>query len=289
MFKKSPMIAAYIDLTKPRILTLVLVTTTLGFFLGGRGIHSFIELFFLLLGVALVCAGSAVLNHYLERDIDAKMLRTRNRPLPMGVIQPADALIFGIVLILAGVFTLWWKTNLLTAFLSLLSAFLYVLVYTPMKRISWLNTSIGAIPGALPPLGGWAAATGDLSLGGWVLFAILFLWQHPHFYAIAWMFKEDYQRGGFKMLPVVQPDGRGTFLQIIVFSVFLIPVSVMPTLLGMSGKLYFSGALLMGIFMLALGGILALTKSHGDARKLLKATVLYLPALLFLIILDVKF
>src|SRR3990167_1983382 len=232
MFKKSPMIAAYIDLTKPRILTLVLVTTTLGFFLGGRGIHSFIELFFLLLGVALVCAGSAVLNHYLERDIDAKMLRTRNRPLPMGVIQPADALIFGIVLILAGVFTLWWKTNLLTAFLSLLSAFLYVLVYTPMKRISWLNTTIGAIPGALPPVGGWAAASGNLESGAWALFLIMFIWQHPHFYAIAWMFRDDYRRGGFKMLPVVDPSGQKTFLQIILFALILIPVSGLPSVIG---------------------------------------------------------
>ncbi len=289
MLKGSSCLSAYLELTKPRILVLVLVTTTLGFFLGGRGISSLNALFFLLLGVALVCGGAATLNHYLERDADSKMTRTRNRPLPTGRIQPADALVFGIILILCGVFILWWKANLLTAFLSLLSAFLYVLVYTPMKRISWLNTSIGAIPGALPPMGGWAAATGDLSIGAWVLFAILFLWQHPHFYAIAWMFKEDYKRGGFKMLPVVEPSGRGTFLQIILFSLLLIPISVMPTLLGMSGKFYFYGALVLGISMLILGGILAFSKSTADARKLLKGSVIYLPILLILIILDVKF
>lgn len=282
-------LSAYLELTKPRILTMVLVTTTLGFFLGGRGIHSTPALLFLLLGVALVCAGSAALNHYLERDVDSKMARTRHRPLPTGIIQPADALGFGIILILGGVFILWCKVNLLTAFLSLLSAFLYVLVYTPMKRISWLNTSIGAIPGALPPMGGWAAATGEVSLGAWVLFAILFAWQHPHFYAIAWMFKEDYQRGGLKMLPVVQPSGQATFLQIIVFSLLLIPISLLPAILGISGNFYFWGALVLGILMLGFGGILALSKSVADARKLLKASVVYLPLLLLLIILDVKF
>ena len=283
------LLESYFELTKPRILLLVLITTTLGFFLGGKGTIDLLLLFKLLLGVALVCGGSATLNHYLERDADSRMVRTQNRPIPKGVISPANALLFGICLILSGVFLLWWEVNLLTSFLSLLAAFLYVLVYTPMKKISWLNTTIGAIPGALPPMGGWAAATGDVSTGAWVLFFILFTWQHPHFYSIAWMFKDDYKRGGFKMLPVVYPDGRLMFTQIKLFALFLIPISLLPTLLGMSGRLYFCGALLAGILFLIQGVILATTHSMEDAKKLLKASVIYLPVILFLIVIDASF
>ena len=155
--------------------------------------------------------------------------------------------------------------------------------------MSWLNTSIGAIPGAIPPLGGWAAATGGLDWGGWILFMILFLWQHPHFYAIAWMCKEDYKRAGFKMLPVIEPDGRRTFSQIKLFSFLLIPVSLLPTVIGLSGALYFGGALIMGLSLLGVGWLFTFSKSMGDARKLLKASVIYLPALLFLIIVDASF
>ena len=280
------LLAAYLELTKPRILTLVLITTTLGFFLGGNGIHSVLRLFTLLLGVAFVCAGASTLNHYLERDADSKMIRTRHRPIPAGVISPSNALIYGIILVLSGVLILCWRINLLTAFLSLLSAFLYVLVYTPLKKVSWLNTSIGAIPGALPPMGGWAAATGDLTLGAWVLFLILFLWQHPHFYAIAWMFKDDYKRGGFKMLPVIHPDGRSTFQQINIFSLFLIPISLLPTYLGMSGWIYFYGSLLSGIGLFVIGQKLSFSKSMGDAQRLLRASIIYLPVLLLLILVD---
>ena len=287
--KVSRKISAYIELTKPRILTLVLVTTSLGFYLGGGGISSYAVLAYLLLGAGLVCGGSGALNHFVERDADSQMARTKNRPIPKGIISPADALSYGIVLILSGVLILWWKVNLLTAFLSLLTAFLYVLVYTPMKKITWLNTSIGAIPGAIPPLGGWAAATGQLPMEAWALFLILFLWQHPHFYAIAWLCREDYKRGGFKMLPVVYPDGKSTFWQIKIFSLFLIPISLLPTLLGLSGKIYFYGALLSGLVLLYIARSLASSKSTNDARKLLRASVLYLPALLFLIVFDVTF
>ena len=281
--------AAYLELVKPRILSMVLITTTLGFFLGGKGTIDIFLLFKLLMGVALVCGGSATLNHYLERDADSRMERTRNRPIPQGIISPANALIFGILLVLTGVFMLWWEVNLLTAFLSLLTAFLYILVYTPMKKISWINTTIGAIPGALPPMGGWAAATGDLSAGAWVLFFILFTWQHPHFYSIAWMYKEDYQRGGFKMLPVVYPDGYLMFTQIKLFAFLLIPISLLPTLFGMSGPLYFWGALTAGVFFLVQGMILATTHTVSDAAKLLRASVIYLPVILFLIVIDASF
>jgi len=281
--------AAYIELTKPRISTLVLVTTALGFFLGGKGIASWPLFFTTLFGAGLTCAGASALNHYLERDADSKMKRTQNRPLPRGIISPSNALSFGIILTLAGVILLSVRVNLLTAYLSLLTAFLYVLVYTPMKRISWLNTTIGAIPGAIPPMGGWAAAAGQLDAGAWALFLILFLWQHPHFYAIAWMFKEDYRRAGFKMLPVIEKDGRRTFFQILLFAALLIPASTLPTILGISGRAYLYGALLSGIWLFVLGVMLSISKSFRSAQKLLRATVIYLPLLLFLIVLDLGF
>jgi len=289
MSKKISLLNAYLELTKPRILTLVLVTTFIGFFLGGQGIHSWSLLITTILGAALVCAGASALNHYLERDVDCLMLRTQNRPIPLGIISPVNALNFGIILILFGISILWSQVNLLTAFLSLLTAFMYVVIYTPLKRISWLNTIIGAIPGAIPPMGGWTAATNQLDFGAWVLFAILFVWQHPHFFAIAWMCKDDYKRGGFKMLPVVEPDGAKTFLLIKLFSIILIPVSLMPFFIGMAGKIYLYGALLAGIFLLAVGMSLAISKSSQDAHRMLKATVYYLPVLLFLIVLDVSF
>ncbi len=277
---------AYIELTKPRILSLILVTTALGFFLGGHGIHSYSKLMITLLGAGLVCAGASSLNQYLERDSDGKMDRTKKRPIPQGLVSANNAMLFGICLILIGIFILATEINVLTAFLSLLTAFLYVLVYTPLKKISWLNTSIGAIPGAIPPMGGWAAATGQLDLGAWILFLLLFAWQHPHFYAIAWLLKNDYRKAGFKMLPVVQPDGQSTFAQIKFFSILLIPISLLPSLIGMSGRFYFYGALILGLTLFVLGRRLTLSHSMQDARALLKATVIYLPLILFLIMLD---
>lgn len=282
-------LAAYRELTKPGILLMVLVTTAIGFFFSAHGISPigvFIETLF---GTALCCGGAAVLNNYLERDIDARMKRTKARPLPAGIVSPQEALSLGILLVLGGTSLLVWRVNLLTGFLALLTSFLYVLVYTPLKRVTWLNTIIGAIPGAIPPMGGWAAASGDLGLGAWVLFLILFLWQHPHFYAIAWMYKEDYARGGFKMLPVVEPDGKSTFRQILVTSALLIPVSLVPSFIGMSGAVYFVGALLLGIAMLIYGIGLYASKSVADAKKLLRASIVYLPLLLVLIVADVSF
>ena len=277
---------ALVELMKPRIVTLVLVTAALGYYLGAKGNADLALLSWFLIGTALTCGGSGVLNHYLERDIDLKMHRTRTRPLPRGIIDPSDALAFGICLVLVGTALLVWKVNLLSGFLALLTAFLYVLVYTPLKRITWLNTFIGAIPGALPPLGGWVAATNTLSFEGWVLFAILFLWQHPHFYAIAWMYREDYARGGLKMLPVVEPDGQSTFRQIITYSYLLIPISLIPAAIGLSGKLYLVGAFLLGIYMLIGGLKFARSRTDIDARMLLRRSVIYLPLLLLLIVID---
>jgi len=280
---------SYVELAKPRILSMVLVTTTIGFFLGARGIHPLSTLLVTLFGVGCATGGSAALNNYLEREVDGKMERTRHRALPAGTIQPSNALAFGISLVLIGLVALIWVVNLLTAFLVLLASFLYVLVYTPMKRLTWLNTTFGAIPGAIPPMCGWAAATGRLDPGAWVLFLILFAWQHPHFYAIAWMFRDDYRNAGFKMLPVVDPSGVSTFRQTILFAVLLIGVSVLPTIIGMTGRVYCIGALVMGVALLLVGALFTRSKSFLDARRLLKASVVYLPLLLLLIIVDAGF
>ena len=276
------------ELSKPSILFLVTLTSAVGYYLGAKGIEkSDLGIFlFTIFGTGLSCAGAGALNNYIERDVDTYMKRTFRRPIPLGLVSPAEALGYGVFCVLAGVCILAVKVNLLTGFLALMTAFLYVLVYTPLKKITWLNTFIGAIPGALPPLGGWAAATNEISLGGVILFLILFCWQHPHFYAIAWMYKEDYQRGGFKMLPVIEPDGLSTFRQILIYSVLLLLVSIVPAFIGMSGKIYFIGAAVLGLFMLGAGCILYETKSVQSARKLLQASVIYLPILIILIISD---
>ena len=280
------LLQACFELTKPRIVAMVLVAAALGFHLGGQGGADLALLGLTLLGTALTASGSGVLNHYLERDVDALMRRTRSRPLPAGEVPPSAALSLGFLLILGGQVVLVLGVNLLTAWLALLTAFLYVVVYTPLKRLTWLNTSLGSIPGALPPVGGWAAATGGLDAGAWVLFAILFAWQHPHFYAIAWIFREDYRRGGFHMLPVLEEDGRRTCRHILAFSLMLLAFSVLPATLGMSGMLYGAGALVLGLLMLAPGVTLARSRSIGDARRLLRASVLYLPLLFLLSIVD---
>jgi len=279
----------YFELTKPRILCMVLVTTALGF-LVGSGNHCSVKLLLLtLLGVGGATGGAAVLNNYLDREVDAKMARTRRRPLPAGLIEPQRALTFGVGLVLSGVFLLAVSVNLLAGFLVLLAAFLYVLVYTPLKRITWWNTTFGAIPGAIPPIAGWAAATGHVGPGAWALFAILFAWQHPHFFAIAWIFRDDYRSAGFKMLPVIEPSGLQTVRLTLGFSVVLIGVSLIPTLIGMAGWLYFSGTLLIGLLMLIVALSFARDRSVANARRLLKSSVLYLPLLLLFVIVDAGF
>ncbi len=279
-------ISIYFELAKVRILSMVLVTTVFGFFLGGHSVHPVLRLVLTLIGVGCATGGAAMLNNCLERDSDSKMKRTRGRALPAGLIEPARVLAVGVSLVLFGVLLLVRTANLLTGFLVLLAAFLYVIVYTPLKRVTWLNTSLGAIPGAIPPIAGWAAATGRIDPGAWVLFAILFAWQHPHFFAIAWMFRDDYRAGGFKMLPVVEPNGERTFRQTIAFSVLLIAVSVLPTVLGMTGRFYLWGALLAGLGVLWIALDFADSQGTADARRLLKASILYLPTLFLLIVVD---
>ena len=278
--------SAYVELAKPGIIKMVLVTTALGFFLAKKDFSQIGTLIITLIGTALSCGGSGALNHYLERDIDCKMKRTANRPIPSGTIAAADALSYGITLVLLGTTILVAYVNVLTGFLALLTAFLYIFVYTPLKRITWWNTFIGAIPGAIPPLGGWAAACGHLDLGAWVLFAILFVWQHPHFYAIAWMYKDDYKQAGFKMLPVVDPSGVSTFRQIILYSIILIPISLLPSFINMSSWLYFSGALVLGIFMLLSGLKMTRIQTTQAARGLLRCSIVYLPMLFVFIVMD---
>jgi len=279
-------VALYLELAKSRILSMVLVTTTLGFFLGGNGVHPLPRFLLALLGVGCATGGASILNNYLERNFDAKMKRTCNRALPAGLIEPAKALIVGVSLVLFGVFLLVWAANLLTAFLVLLAAFLYVLVYTPLKRVTWLSTTLGAIPGAIPPMAGWAAAAGRLDAGAWALFAILFAWQHPHFFAIAWMFRDDYASAGFKMLPVIEPTGLRTVRLTLGFSLLLLVVSLIPTLMGMTGWFYFAGALFIGLLILSVALSFARDRSVGNARRLLRSSILYLPLLLLFIIAD---
>ncbi|MBI1318863.1 MAG: protoheme IX farnesyltransferase [Candidatus Hydrogenedens sp.] len=279
-------LSAYVDLTKPRILTMVLVTGALGYCLPAHGVFPIDRFLFMLLGTGLSSAGAGAFNHFLEREIDKGMDRTKNRPLPSGTLLPWQALMVGIACSLAGVGILWYFVNGLSALLAASTIVLYAIIYTPMKRVSWLNTPIGAIPGAIPPMIGWAAATGSLEFGAWVLFAILFLWQHPHFYAIAWMFKDDYARAGFKMLPVVAPDGKATFRQSWAAALVLIPVSLWPTFVQMTGWLYFLGAFIIGIWFLSACVRWRISGSVLDARRVLRVSVIYLPVLLLLILVD---
>jgi protoheme IX farnesyltransferase len=279
-------LGVYTELAKPRIVYMVLVTTTLGYALGRGGLLPLAPLLHAILGTALSAAGASALNQVIERDRDALMHRTRNRPLPLGQISPVAAAAFGLGCVLAGYAYLLLFVNITAALCAFVSAALYVGVYTPLKQFSWLNTSVGAVPGAMPPLIGWAAATGQLNLGAWVLFAILFLWQHPHFFSIAWMYREDYERGGLKMLPVVKPDGVSTFRQSLTFAVLLVPVSLLPTFVRLVSWHYFFGALLCGIWFLLVCVRWRMSRSNQDARKVLRASIIYLPLLLLLIFVD---
>jgi protoheme IX farnesyltransferase len=265
---------------------MVLVTAAWGYFLAAYGSFDWSVFLFMMMGVGLSAAGGAVLNNYLERDLDRLMKRTCRRALPMGEIKPLQALLFGLYLIMIGEAFLLWKVNLLTAFLVLFSNFLYVLVYTPMKRLSSLNTTVGAIPGAIPPLAGWTAATGQADIGGLVLFALLFVWQHPHFYAIAWMYREDYERAGFKMLTQGDESGLRTALFTVFGTMVLINVSVLPVVFGLSSMVYLVAALTLGVGFLAVSWLMARSRSYQDARRVLKASVIYLPLLLVVTIID---
>lgn len=276
----------YFELTKPRIIFLVWVTTAMGFVLAKGGDQTFLNLFYCLLGTSIASAGAAALNHCIERDSDRLMQRTQNRPVASGRIPHLHGMAFGIVLVLIGVFFLKEKVNLLSAFLVLLTAFLYVLVYTPLKKLTWWNTFFGSIPGAMPPLVGWAATRGELDPGAYILFLILFAWQHPHFYSLAWIFKDDYARGGYKMLPVIDESGRRTVTQSLFYSLVLLVVSVLPVFFDMAGELYLTGAVIIGSYLLVTCLDFLSQKSLLSAKRLFRASLVYFPVLLLLILVD---
>lgn len=296
-------IRAFLSVSKPGIGAMVAVTAMMGYILGLKSVHIdhshnpllchpvfVLQLAVTLVGIFLSGAGASALNSYLEREYDVHMQRTSDRASVVGLLSPNTILLYGIVATLSGVTLLAVLVNLLTGFLALLTAFLYVLVYTPLKRVSWLNTCVGAIPGALPPVGGVTAATGEMSATAWILFAILFLWQHPHFFAIAWIYKDDYRRAGFKMLPVVDsPDGSRTVFYTILFSILMIPVSTLPYFFGSAGLLYCLGVICAGLGMLFMGIKFSQVRSIGNARKLLYASLIYLPIVFVLVITDISF
>ena len=279
-------LAAYVELTKPRITFLIVLTSAAGFALGSPGHLDYAALGRAMLGIALLSSGIATLNQYMERDLDALMRRTANRPLPSGKLVPWEALVFGAGLTVLAEVYLAVLVNPLSALLGLTVISGYLFGYTPLKTKTSLSTLVGAFPGAVPPLIGWAAARGEIGIEAWVLFAILFLWQFPHFLAIAWMYREDYTRAGILMLPVVEPDGRVTAQQIVVYTVLLLPVSLLPTALGISGKVYLYGAIVLGLAFLYSSLRAAFSKSRQEARRLLLASVIYLPLLFILMVLD---
>ena len=274
------------ELVKARLTTLVLTTTLAGFYLGWTGPMNFLRLFNTLFGTALVAGGAAALNELIERDADALMHRTQDRPLPSGRLQPDTALLIGAGLSVTGLLYLLYLVNPLTSLLAALTFASYVFVYTPLKRRTSLNTLVGAIPGALPPMIGWAAARGTIGSEAWALFAILFCWQMPHFLAIAWMYREDYARGGFIMLTHLDESGHATGRQAVNYAFALLLVSLLPSLLGISGIAYFFGAFLLGGGMVAYAVRMALVPGRTRARQLFFASILYLPLLLGLMALD---
>jgi protoheme IX farnesyltransferase len=285
----------YIELTKPRITWLILMSTGIGYFYGLKSAPTWLEflrqvdfwsLLHTIVGTALIASGTAALNQWYEREADCKMRRTSQRPLPAGRISAHGALAFGVALSVAGFLELWLGVNLLSGLVGAFTLASYLFIYTPLKQRTWWSTTIGAFPGAMPPVIGFAAAAGTLTRESWVLFAILFLWQFPHFYSIAWMYRDDYARAGIRMLPVVEPDGRSTARQIVLYGVALIPVSLVPAMLGMSGRIYLAGALLLGLAFLYSGIQVALDRNIRRAREVLLASVFYLPLIYGLMLID---
>jgi protoheme IX farnesyltransferase len=285
MAEKSQ-VAVYADLIKARLTLLVLLTTLVGFYLGCRGPVNYLLMLNTILGTALVAGGASALNQLLERDYDAKMRRTRNRPLPSGRMQPVTVMVFGGVCACAGLIHLALAVNLTTSVIASVSLLSYLFIYTPLKRVTWLNTAIGAVPGALPPLMGWTAARGELSSEGWALFAILAFWQLPHFLAIAWIYRDEYANAGFKMLPVIDPQGHRTGRQAVSHTLGLLPISLCPFLFRMTGAVYLIGALALGLAFLWFAVQFARHLTVARARQLFFVSILYLPLLLTVMVLD---
>jgi protoheme IX farnesyltransferase len=277
--------ADLLELTKPRITSLVLVTAAVGYAVGTLGAFDAPRFLLFLFGTALLCGGASALNQYAEREADGRMERTCRRPIPAGRLRPEEALRFGLALCVTGLAALA-GVNLATVLLGAASVLSYVLAYTPLKRVTSLCTVVGAVPGALPPLMGWAAARGSLAPAGWALFAILFLWQLPHFLAIGWLYREDYARGGFPMLGVTDPEGGATGRQMILYAAALLPVTLAAGILASAGIVYLSGALLLGLGFLGFALLFAVRPRPDAARRVFLMSVLYLPVLLGLMVFD---
>jgi protoheme IX farnesyltransferase len=284
--ERSRVAADLVSLTKPRVVVMVLVTTVVGYYVALSGAPDYGRLIALVIGTLLAAGGTLALNQYWERDVDALMERTRTRPLPEGRLAPLEALLFGAGLTAAGLVVLALGVGWLATLVTAATFVLYIFAYTPLKLRTALCTIVGAIPGALPPVTGWAAARDDLALGAWVLFGILFLWQLPHTLAIGRLYQADYARAGVRLLPVIDAEGRATERQILSGCVALLAVSLLPTLIGLAGGVYFAGALLLGGSFVAFGAQQALTPSPLRARRVLLASLLYLPALLALLAFD---
>jgi protoheme IX farnesyltransferase len=278
--------SAYVTLTKPDVSFLVLMTTAAGYYMGARAPVNWLHMLHTVFGTMLIAAGTAALNHYIERDSDRYMRRTASRPLPSGLMQPREAFLFGWALCVAGAVDLYFSAGLLASGLGVATSLSYLLAYTPLKRKTVWATFVGAFPGAIPPMIGWVAATGSLDRGAWLLFAILFLWQFPHFHAIAWMYREDYARAGILMLPVVDPQGTRTFRQIILYAVALVGVSLLPAMMGLAGILYFFGALVTSTALVQVCLWAASSRTNSRAKWLMHATVLHIPVLLGLMVFD---
>jgi protoheme IX farnesyltransferase len=278
--------ADLVALTKPRVVVMVLVTTVVGYYVALSGAPDYGRLVALVIGTVLAAGGTLALNQYWERDVDARMERTRGRPLPEGRLAPLEALLFGGAVTAVGLAVLAAGVGWLATLVTAATFVLYVFAYTPLKLRTSLCTIVGAVPGALPPVTGWAAAREDLSVGAWVLFGILFLWQLPHTLAIGRLYQADYARAGVQLLPVIDGEGRATERQIVSGCVALLAVSLLPTLIGLAGGLYFGGALMLGAAFVALGAQQALAPSTLRARRVLLASLLYLPALLALLAFD---
>jgi protoheme IX farnesyltransferase len=278
--------ADFVALAKPRLNFLVVVSALAGYVMAGGDTLDVLRVLFTVVGTALVASGASAFNQIIERDADRLMNRTRLRPLPDGRLQSREALVFAAVLSTAGLLVLAAAVNLLSAFVAFTTLVTYAVIYTPMKRRTSFSTVVGAIPGALPPVIGWAAAGNAITQGAWVLFGIVFLWQLPHFLAIAWIYREDYARAGFPMLPVIEPDGRSTARQAVVYAAAVLPLSLAPTLIGMTGTAYFAGALGLGIIFVWLALRFARSRSIPDARRLFFGSIIYLPLLWILMIAD---
>jgi heme o synthase len=278
--------ADFCELAKPRVVLMVLITAFVGFYVGSAELPNYARLIKTLLGTALAAGGTLALNQFLERQSDALMTRTRHRPIPDGRVQPGEALWFGLAVTIAGLTYLALAVNAISAWITALITVSYLLLYTPMKRKSPLCLMVGAVPGALPPVIGWVAARGTLDVDAWVLFAILFLWQVPHTLAIAWLYREDYAKAGIQFLPVIEPEGSSANRQIISHCAALLAVSLLPTLLGLAGAVYFMVAFVLGIGFLVSGVRLAMESSLIGARRLLYVSLIYLPILLLMMALD---